>query len=55
MALLLGPVGFDTLATQIWDAASAGFYARAAVPAAILLLLSAGSVALLLRVEEGPR
>jgi iron(III) transport system permease protein len=55
MALLLGPIGFDTLATQIWDAASEGFYARAAVPASILLLLSAGSVALLLRVEEGPR
>jgi iron(III) transport system permease protein len=52
MALLLGPIGFDTLATQIWDAASEGFYARAAVPASILLLLSTGSVALLLRVEE---
>jgi iron(III) transport system permease protein len=55
MALLLGPIGFDTLATQIWDAASEGFYARAAGPAAILLLLSAGSVALLLRAEEAPR
>jgi iron(III) transport system permease protein len=55
MALLLGPIGFDTLATQIWDAASEGFYARAAAPAAILLLLSAGSVALLLRAEEGAR
>lgn len=55
MALLLGPIGFDTLATQIWDAASGGFYARAAGPAAILLLFSAGSVALLLRAEEGPR
>lgn len=55
MALLLGPIGFDTLATQIWDAASEGFYARAAGPAAILLLLSAGSVALLLRAEEGAR
>ncbi len=55
MALLLGPIGFDTLATQIWDAASEGFYARAAGPAAILLLLSACSVALLLRAEEGPR
>lgn len=55
MALLLGPIGFDTLATQIWDAASEGFYARAAGPAAILLLLSAGSVALLLRAEERVR
>lgn len=55
MALLLGPIGFDTLATEIWDAASEGFYARAAVPAAILLVLSAGTVALLLRAEERPR
>ena len=55
MALLLGPIGFDTLATEIWDAASEGFYARAAAPAALLLLLSAGTVALLLRSEERVR
>ena len=55
MALLLGPIGFDTLATQIWDAASEGFYARAAGPASILLLLSFLSVAVLLRAEESPR
>ena len=55
MALLLGPIGFDTLATQIWDAASEGFYARAAGPAAILLLLSFLSIAVLLRAEEGQR
>jgi iron(III) transport system permease protein len=51
MALLLGPIGFETLATEIWDAASEGFYARAAAPAALLLCLSAGTVALLLRSE----
>lgn len=55
MALLLGPIGFDTLATEIWGAASEGFYARAAAPAAILVALSAGTVALLLRAEERPR
>ena len=55
MALLLGPIGFDTLATEIWDAASEGFYARAAAPAALLLVVSAGTVALLLRGEEHPR
>jgi iron(III) transport system permease protein len=55
MALLLGPIGFDTLATQIWDAASEGFYARAAGPAAILLVLSFLSIAVLLRAEEGQR
>ena len=55
MALLLGPIGFDTLATEIWDAASEGFYARAAGPAALLLVLSAATVAVLLRNEEGAR
>lgn len=49
MALILGPIGFETLATEIWSTTSEGFYARAALPAAVLLLLSAGSVALLLR------
>ena len=55
MALLLGPIGFETLATEIWDAASEGFYARAAAPAALLLALSAGTVAILLRGEEPAR
>jgi len=55
MALLLGPIGFDTLATEIWDAASEGFYARAAGPAALLLFLSAATVAILLRNEESAR
>ncbi len=55
MALLLGPIEWDTLATEIWDAASEGFYARAAGPATLLLLLSAGTVAVLLRNEERAR
>jgi iron(III) transport system permease protein len=49
MALILGPIGFDTLATEIWSTTSEGLYARAAGPAAVLLVLSAGTVALLLR------
>lgn len=55
LALLLAPIGFDTLATEIWDAASSGFYARAAGPAALLLVLSVGTVAVLLRAEEDDR
>jgi iron(III) transport system permease protein len=55
MALLLGPIGFETLATEIWDAASEGFYARAAGPAAVLLVLSAATVAILLRSEDRVR
>lgn len=55
LALLLAPIGFDTLATEIWDAASSGFYARAAAPAALLLILSIATVTVLLRAEEDPR
>jgi iron(III) transport system permease protein len=50
--LLLGPTGFSTLATQIWSSTSEAFYARAAAPALILLLISAGSIVLILRQEE---
>ena len=55
LALLLAPIGFDTLATEIWDAASSGFYARAAGPAALLMAISVGTVAVLLRAEERAR
>jgi iron(III) transport system permease protein len=55
LALLLAPIGFETLATEIWDAASSGFYARAAGPAALLLALSVATVALLLRAEDRSR
>lgn len=51
LTLLLGPTGFQTLATQIWGAATDGFYARAAAPAAVLMLLSAATVAVLFRAE----
>jgi iron(III) transport system permease protein len=52
LTLLLGPTGFDTLATQIWGATSEGFYARAAAPAAMLMLLSAATVGMILRSED---
>jgi iron(III) transport system permease protein len=55
LALLIAPIGFDTLATEIWDAAGSGFYARAAAPAALLVALSVATVALLLRAEETER
>ena len=55
LALLLAPIGFGTLATEIWDAASSGFYARAAGPAALLLLVSMGTAAVLLRAEDRTR
>lgn len=45
--LLLGPTGFGTLATQVWSASSEAFFARAAAPALLLILLSAPPLYLL--------
>jgi iron(III) transport system permease protein len=50
--LLLSPIGFDTLATRIWSAATEGFFARAAMPALVLLLVSSLSMALVLSQER---
>jgi iron(III) transport system permease protein len=41
VTLLLSPIGFDTLATRVWSASSEAFFARAALPALILVGLSA--------------
>ena len=39
--LLLRPTGFDTLAVRVWSTANDLFYARAAAPALLLLVVSA--------------
>ena len=39
--LILSPIGFNTLATSIWSAASEAFFARAALPALLLIAASA--------------
>jgi iron(III) transport system permease protein len=39
--LLLRPTGFDTLAVRVWSTTSELFYARAAAPALLLVLVSA--------------
>ncbi len=52
MTLLLGPTGFQTLATRIWTATEEAFFARAAAPALLLLLVSAVSVWIILSQEE---
>ena len=49
--LLLRPTGFDTLVTRIWDAASAGYYGYAAIPALLLLVVSGLSMVVILRQE----
>jgi iron(III) transport system permease protein len=50
--LLLGPTGFQTLATRIWSATEQVFFARAAAPALLLMLVSAISVWIILSQEE---
>ena len=52
LTLLLAPPGTSTLATELWDAAREAFYAQAAIPAALLLLVSFLSVGLLVRRGE---
>ena len=53
--LLLAPIGFDTLATEIWRATSVGFFERGAVPSLVLLAVSAGRSTCWWRREGPPR
>jgi iron(III) transport system permease protein len=46
-ALLLGPTGWDTLATRVWGATSEGFFGRAAPAALMLVALSSVPLAFL--------
>jgi iron(III) transport system permease protein len=52
LTLLLAPPGMSTLATELWDAAREGFYAQAATPAVLLVIVSFISVGLLVRRGE---
>jgi iron(III) transport system permease protein len=45
--LLLAPTGYRTLATAIWNATAEAFFARAAAPAIVLVLLGSLPLALL--------
>jgi iron(III) transport system permease protein len=45
--LLLRPIGFETLATEIWKYTSVAAYSRAALPALVLIVVSAPIVYLL--------
>jgi iron(III) transport system permease protein len=50
--LILGPTGFNTLATRIWDTTTEAFFAQAAVPALLLVFVSALAVWIILHQEE---
>lgn len=45
--LLLAPIGFETLATDVWHQTSFGFYEASAIPALALLLIAAPPLYLL--------
>jgi iron(III) transport system permease protein len=45
--LILAPIGFKTLATEIWTQTSFGFYEASAIPALLLLVLAAPLIFLL--------
>lgn len=45
--LILAPIGFDTLATSVWGAASEAFYARAALPALLLVITASVPMAVI--------
>ena len=44
--LILSPIGFNTLAVQVWSNISEAFFARAAAPTLLLILLSSVPLAL---------
>ena len=50
--LILGPLGFKTLATAVWSASSEAFFAQAAAPALMLILSSSVPMAVLMLRER---
>lgn len=53
--LLLSPLGFSTLATQIWSSTREAMFARAALPALILVAISAVPMTLIILRERRPQ
>jgi iron(III) transport system permease protein len=53
VTLLLRPIGFETLATEVWQATSLGAYSRAAVPGLLLIVASSPILYLLTRRSSG--
>jgi len=53
--LLLSPIGFSTLATQIWASTNEAMFARAAAPAILLVLIAAIPTTMVVLREQRPR
>ncbi len=51
--LLLGPTGFETLATYLWRVYEAGYFGRAAIPGLLLILISGLALYLMLSGDAG--
>ena len=51
--LILGPLGFKTLATAVWSASSEAFFAQAAAPALLLIVISSLPMAFLVTRDFG--
>ncbi len=51
--LILGPLGFKTLSTLVWSAVSEAFFAQAAAPALLLILVSSVPMTLFILKEHG--
>ena len=49
--LLLGPTGFETLATYLWRVYEAGYFGRAAIPGLLIILASVTTLLLMLSAE----
>jgi iron(III) transport system permease protein len=50
--LLLAPIGFKTLAVAVWSAVSEAFFAAAAAPALLIVLMSSVPMTLLMLREQ---
>ena len=55
VTLILRPIGFQTLSTQIWRAQDSALFQHAAVPALLLMVVSALSMVVILLTESGDR
>jgi iron(III) transport system permease protein len=53
--LILSPLGFKTLSVAVWSAVGEAFFARAAAPALLLVIVSSFSLGLILWNEEAQR
>ncbi|MCY4530124.1 MAG: iron ABC transporter permease [Chloroflexi bacterium] len=51
--LILGPLGFKTLATAVWSASTEAFFAQAAAPALLLIVISSLPMAFLVTRDFG--